>query len=96
MRVVSRLVRAACLIAPTLTLLVGPMLQRARAGSVEVIELGTPAVPSAPAAASAFGWEYLDDLGGWHHTSTLKPGHLGAPNPRYDENAARRTHIPVP
>lgn len=42
------------------------------------------------------GWEYIDEAGAWHPTSTLKPGGPGSPNPTYNAKAARETHIAVP
>jgi RHS repeat-associated protein len=43
------------------------------------------------ANGQGFGWEYLDDKGNWHHTSTLKPN-----SPTYNPQAAADTHIEVP
>ena len=37
------------------------------------------------------GWEYLDNKGNWHHTSTLKPN-----SPTYNAQAAADTHIELP
>ena len=45
------------------------------------------------AQGQGFGWEYVDDAGTWHPTSTLKPGKPGNPNPNYNAEAARRTHM---
>jgi RHS repeat-associated protein len=42
------------------------------------------------------GWEYVDDAGRWHPESTLKPGKPGHPNPRFDPEAAKRTHLVLP
>jgi hypothetical protein len=37
------------------------------------------------------GWEYMDNSGNWHHTSTLKPN-----SPTFNEKAAADTHIQLP
>jgi RHS repeat-associated protein len=37
------------------------------------------------------GWEYMDENGNWHHTSTLNPK-----NHNFNEDAARDTHIQLP
>ena len=42
------------------------------------------------------GLEYLDPDGNWHHTSTLKPGSEVNPNPKYNHEAAKSTHISAP
>ncbi|MDD1504374.1 pre-toxin TG domain-containing protein [Lysinibacillus sp. CNPSo 3705] len=40
------------------------------------------------------GTEYMDSNGKWHHESTLKETHKdGRPNPLFNEEAARDTHI---
>jgi len=39
------------------------------------------------------GTEYLDKEGNWHHESTLKPGRKGNTNPKFNEKAAKDTHI---
>ncbi|WP_413366211.1 hypothetical protein [Lysinibacillus sp. 3P01SB] len=40
------------------------------------------------------GTEYMDSNGKWHHESTLKETHKdGRPNPLFNEEAARNTHI---
>lgn len=41
------------------------------------------------------GTEYMDIHGNWHHQSTLKEFHgNGQPNPAFNANAARDTHVP--
>ncbi|MCY9644770.1 hypothetical protein M5W93_27715, partial [Paenibacillus thiaminolyticus] len=43
------------------------------------------------------GTEYMDTNGKWHHESTLKETYKdGRPNPLFNENAARDTHIQLP
>ena len=43
------------------------------------------------------GTEYMGHNGVWHHESTLKPTYRdGRPNPNYNEQAAKDTHIPAP
>ncbi|WP_437814863.1 DUF6531 domain-containing protein [Sorangium sp. So ce1078] len=49
--------------------------------------------PTNPTAQGS-GQSYVDPAGGWHHQSTLLPTHgNGAPNPTYNPQAARDTHI---
>lgn len=43
------------------------------------------------ANGQGYGWEYMDQSGKWHHTSTLKPQ-----NPSFSDQAARDTHIQLP
>jgi hypothetical protein len=43
------------------------------------------------ANGQGYGWEYIDDKGMWHHTSTLNPK-----NPNFNEQAAADTHIQLP
>ncbi|GGJ30437.1 pre-toxin TG domain-containing protein [Paenibacillus hunanensis] len=43
------------------------------------------------------GTEYMDSNGNWYHESTLKETYKdGRPNPLFNENAARGTHIQLP
>ena len=43
------------------------------------------------------GWEYMDSNGNWYQESVLRQYYRdGSLNPRYNEEAARNTHIPVP
>jgi RHS repeat-associated protein len=43
------------------------------------------------ANGQGYGWEYIDQNGQWHHTSTLKPS-----SPNYNSQAAADTHIQLP
>jgi RHS repeat-associated protein len=43
------------------------------------------------ANGQGYGWEYIDENGYWHHTSTLNPNNSG-----YNDQAAKDTHIQLP
>ena len=53
-------------------------------------------IPNADANGQGKGREYLDNNGNWHLEKTLKPGPVENPNPKFNEKAAKDTHIDVP